>query len=53
MAGGVPSVKSATRMVAAAFGAYAELLGATHGVTEIPQGSAAPKGTVIQAIGPP
>jgi hypothetical protein len=44
---------SATRIVASVLGVYAGLLGATHGVLEILQGSIAPRGVLIQAIGPP
>ena len=46
-------MRKATRVVASVFGAYAGLLGVTHGVLEIRQGNVAPDGILIQAVGPP
>jgi hypothetical protein len=46
-------MKSATGIVASVVGAYAGLLGATHGVLEILQGNVAPGEVMIQAIGAP
>ncbi len=44
---------SAARILAAAFGAGAGLLGLEHGFFETRQGSASPGGLVIHAIGSP
>jgi hypothetical protein len=44
---------SAARIMAAAFGIGAGLLGLEHGLFETRQGSATPGGLVIHAIGPP
>lgn len=46
-------MKSTTRIAASALGVYAGLLGAVHGYFEIRQGSVAPGGLMISAIGPP
>jgi hypothetical protein len=46
-------IKSASRATASTLGLYAGLLGAAHGVFEILQGSVAPEGLLIHAIGPP
>jgi hypothetical protein len=48
-----PSKRTATRIAASTLGIYAGLLGATHGYFEIRQGSVAPGGLMISAIGPP
>jgi hypothetical protein len=46
-------MKSATRIAASSLGVYAGLLGAVHGYFEMRQGSVAPGGLMISAIGPP
>jgi hypothetical protein len=46
-------MKSAAKTAAQALGAYAGLLAVEHGVFEILQGSVAPGGILINAIGPP
>ena len=47
------TTKNATRITASALGVYAGLLGAVHGYFEMRQGSVAPAGLMISAIGPP
>ena len=46
-------MKTARRITASLLGLYAGLLGAAHGYFEIRQGSVAPDGLMISAIGPP
>jgi hypothetical protein len=48
---GVPSTISATRAIAIAFGILTGLAGIEHGFFEMLQGSVAPSGVVIEAIG--
>lgn len=46
-------MKSAVRIVASSFGAFAGIGAVEHGIFEIMQGSSRPVGTMINSMGPP